>query len=211
MRLAGSTGAACRRPGEPETAAFMECRCTGSFAGLAVWAYSYTGLPVRNSRARPPRASSSSFVYRRRRPERPLRYWIVQAHLTTWLARQNDWCGGSAPGFTEREFHRYLACGILAHGFARARCEDRGICHACTTRCMVETAVHLVDHLIPPLPVRQCFRLFPYAGRQCLLTLLPEFRLYLGDDLHARVVGWMLLVGRHCAVGGAVAAFRVIR
>jgi hypothetical protein len=32
----------------------------------------------------------------------------------------------SAPAVTEREFRRYLECGILAHGFARARCADCG-------------------------------------------------------------------------------------
>jgi len=69
---------------------------------------------------------------------------------------------------TEREFRRYLDCGILAHGFARARCADcghdfliaysckcRGVCPSCTTRRMVETAAHLADHVIPRLPVRQ--------------------------------------------------------
>jgi len=72
---------------------------------------------------------------------------------------------------TEREFRRYLECGILAHGFARARCGDcgdcghdflvaysckgRGVCPSCTTRRMVETAAYLADHVIPRLAVRQ--------------------------------------------------------
>jgi predicted Zn-ribbon and HTH transcriptional regulator len=50
--------------------------------------------------------------------------------------------------------------GILAHGFARARCADcghdfivaysckcRGVCPSCTTRRMVETAAHLMKQL----------------------------------------------------------------
>jgi hypothetical protein len=58
--------------------------------------------------------------------------------------------------------------GILAYGFARARCpdcghdflvafscKDRGLCPSCNARRMAETAAHLVDHVIPPLPVRQ--------------------------------------------------------
>ena len=62
----------------------------------------------------------------------------------------------------------YLECGILAHGFARARCaqcghdfliafscKGRGVCPSCNTRRMTETAAHLVDHVLPPLPVRQ--------------------------------------------------------
>jgi DNA-directed RNA polymerase subunit RPC12/RpoP len=56
----------------------------------------------------------------------------------------------------------------VAHGFARARCAEcghdfliawsykgRGVCPACNTRRMVETAAHLADHVFPQLPVRQ--------------------------------------------------------
>jgi hypothetical protein len=72
------------------------------------------------------------------------------------------------PPYVEREFRRYLDCGILAHGFARARCgqcghdfliafscKGRGVCPSCNTRRMVATAAHLTDHVLPPLPVRQ--------------------------------------------------------
>jgi hypothetical protein len=111
---------------------------------------------------------SRSAVYRRRQPERTLLYRTVQTHLATWLVLHNDGAGEAAPAAVEREFRRYLECGILAHGFARARCADcghdfliaysckcRGVCPSCTTRRMVETAAHLVDHVIPHLPVRQ--------------------------------------------------------
>ena len=113
-------------------------------------------------------------VYRRRRPERTLLYRLVQTHLATWLARHDDGQGRSAPALTEREFRRYLDCGILAHGFARARCADcghdfivaysckgRGVCPSCTTRRMAEIAAHLVDHVFPRLPVRQWVLSFP--------------------------------------------------
>jgi hypothetical protein len=65
-------------------------------------------------------------------------------------------------------FRKYLECGIFAHGFARAWCDDcghdyfvaysckgRGVCPSCNTRRMVETAAHLTDHVFPRLPVRQ--------------------------------------------------------
>ena len=68
----------------------------------------------------------------------------------------------------ERDFRRYLDCGILAHGFARARCgqcghdfliafscKGRGVCPSCNARRMVATAAHLTDYVLPPLPVRQ--------------------------------------------------------
>ena len=76
--------------------------------------------------------------------------------------------GGGVPSWVERDFQAYLRCGILAHGFARARCSgcgydfvvafscrSRGACPSCNARRMVETAATLVDHVLPPLPVRQ--------------------------------------------------------
>ena len=72
------------------------------------------------------------------------------------------------PSWVERDFRGYLRCGILAHGIARARCsgcgydflvafscKGRGVCPSCNARRMVGTAAHLVDHVLPPLPVRQ--------------------------------------------------------
>ena len=70
--------------------------------------------------------------------------------------------------YVEREFRRYLDCGVLARGFARARCgqcghdfliafscKGRGVCPACNARRMVATAAHLTDHVLPDLPLRQ--------------------------------------------------------
>ncbi len=108
--------------------------------------------------------------YRPRRPSQSVLYRCVQEHLETWLAQcrdghDDDW---SVPEYVEREFRRYLDCGILAHGFARARCgqcghdfliafscKGRGVCPSCNARRMVATAAHLTDHVLPPLPVRQ--------------------------------------------------------
>jgi hypothetical protein len=72
------------------------------------------------------------------------------------------------PDHVERELRSYLKCGILAHGFARARCsgcgyeflvtfscKGRGACPSCSAKRMAETAAHLVDHVIPHVPVRQ--------------------------------------------------------
>ena len=59
-------------------------------------------------------------VYHRRQPDHTLLYRVVQDHLATWLALHDDGYGGHAPALTEREFRRYLDCGILAHGFAEA-------------------------------------------------------------------------------------------
>ncbi|MFQ5524467.1 MAG: transposase zinc-binding domain-containing protein, partial [Acidimicrobiia bacterium] len=61
-----------------------------------------------------------------------------------------------------------MKCGILAHGLTRARCatcgydflvafscKGRGACPSCSAKRMAETAAHLVDHVIPHVPVRQ--------------------------------------------------------
>ena len=54
------------------------------------------------------------------------------------------------------------------HGFLRLRCEDcgheklvafsckrRGFCPSCGARRMAETTAHLVDQVVPQVPVRQ--------------------------------------------------------
>ncbi|MGH8702563.1 MAG: transposase [Burkholderiales bacterium] len=117
-----------------------------------------------------PTTASGATPYLRRRPERTLLYRTVSTHVETWLALRR---GGrddadAVPGYVERDFRRYLKCGILAHGFARARCaqcghdfliafscKGRGVCPSCNTRRMVETAAHLTDHVLPAVPVRQ--------------------------------------------------------
>ncbi len=107
-------------------------------------------------------------IYRRRRPAETLLYRVVQEHLETFLSLADDPMGHGLPGYVEQDFRKYLQCGILAHGFARARCPEcghdflvafsckgRGVCPSCNARRMAETAAHLVDHVFPRLPVRQ--------------------------------------------------------
>ena len=99
------------------------------------------------------RARESAAVrYRPRRPSDSVLYRCVQEHLEIRLAQCRDghddeW---SVPEHVEYEFRRYLECGVLAHGFARARCGDcshnfliafsckgRGVCPLCNGRRMV--------------------------------------------------------------------------
>ena len=74
----------------------------------------------------------------------------------------------SALRFTKDEFDAFLECGILVHGFLRLRCGEcghdkllafsckrRGFCPSSAARRMAQTAAHLVDHVIPHVPVRQ--------------------------------------------------------
>jgi hypothetical protein len=85
------------------------------------------------------------------------------------------------PEHVEREFRRYLDCGLLARGFARAycdacghdfliafSCQGRAVCPSCNARRMVATAAHLTDHVLPDLPVRQWLLAVPKRLRYFL-------------------------------------------
>jgi hypothetical protein len=102
--------------------------------------------------------------YRRREPERTILYAAVREELHTLLAqaRHQNPSGYGLPSFIEREFTRYLECGILAHGFIRVYCDgcgrdrlvgfsckNRAICPSCNGRRMAETAANLVDRVLP--------------------------------------------------------------
>ena len=92
-------------------------------------------------------------VYQRRRPERSVAYQVVQQNLETWLARRRagrldagaDWVVDPVPVYVERDLRKYLKCGILAHGFARVRCEKCGrdfvVAYSCKGRSVRECAL----------------------------------------------------------------------
>ena len=140
----------------------------------------------RTSRGHGARASKSARLRRllRRRPECTPLYRAVQGHFETYLAlaREGHCDAEAVPAYVEREFRRYLQCGILAHGFARAFCDEcqhdflialckgRGVCPSCNTRRMVETAAHLTEHVMPRLPVRQWVLSVPKRLRYFLQT-----------------------------------------
>jgi hypothetical protein len=101
---------------------------------------------------------------------------MVQQHLESWLAarREADPDGVPIPRHVERGLRGYLECGILACGFARARCgacghdflvafscKGRGLCPSCTSRRLAEAPAHVVEHVFPQVPVRQWVVTFP--------------------------------------------------
>jgi hypothetical protein len=115
--------------------------------------------------------------YQRRTPEDSLLYRVVQENLETFLAEaaQRDRC---VPAFVEREFRKFLECGLLCHGFVRVRCKDcgddklvafscqrRGFCPSCCGRRMSDTAAHLVDRVFPEVPTRQWVLTLPIPLR----------------------------------------------
>ena len=104
----------------------------------------------------PAALASKPKLYNPRHPERTLLYQTVAEHFETWhelaSAGQFDGQGDhhTPKSYARQAFRKYLECGIFAHGFARAWCDDcghdyfvafsykgRGVCPSCNTRRMV--------------------------------------------------------------------------
>ncbi|MCH7714877.1 MAG: transposase [Gemmatimonadetes bacterium] len=107
-------------------------------------------------------------------------YQVVQENLATFLA-QADADGRRVPGFVRRGLEKFLDCGILGRGFVRIVCDDckdqhlvamsckvRGLCPSCGGRRMSESAAHLVDNVLPRVPVRQWVLSLPIRLRYIL-------------------------------------------
>ena len=127
-----------------------------------------------------------------------------QEHLETFLAQVTAHTGASLPEFVKAEFAAFLECGILAHGFLRLRCPEcahekrvafsckqRGFCPSCGARRMVESAAHLVDQIIPQVPVRQWVLSFPIPLR-VLFAAHPELLSSVLQIIH-RVIATFLI------------------
>jgi len=108
-------------------------------------------------------------AYEPRDPSHTVLYKVIADHLETFLASLDaDPDATGLPAYVQREFYDYLQCGILAHGFLRLGCDTchhevllafsckrRGFCPSCAGRRMAQTAGHLVEQVIPWVPVRQ--------------------------------------------------------
>ena len=112
-----------------------------------------------------------------RNPADTVLYNVVAEQLETFLARQRQ-RERIVPRFVERELRKFLECGILAHGFLRVHCDicgkdrvvafsckGRGVCSSCCGRRMADTAAHLVDRVLPSVPIRQWVLSFPMHVR----------------------------------------------
>ena len=60
--------------------------------------------------------SAPGGIYRRHEPEKTVLYGIVQEHLETFLDQAREPDGDGYPRFVEKEFRRFLQCGLLCHG-----------------------------------------------------------------------------------------------
>jgi hypothetical protein len=101
---------------------------------------------------------------------------VVRENLATLLLECTE--AGGLPRFVEKDFERYLACGVLAHGFTRVACTEcgeerlvafsckgRGVCPSCNARRAHDTAIHLMEGVLPEAPYRQWTLSFPVQLR----------------------------------------------
>ena len=85
------------------------------------------------------------------------------------------------PKFVVQEFAAFLDCGILERGCALFVCEGcgatrllgfgckrRGFCPSCLGRRLSDVALHLVEHVLPEVPVRQWVCSLPWQLRYLL-------------------------------------------
>jgi hypothetical protein len=101
-----------------------------------------------------------------------------------WQTIQREWNGfrhssgedgRHIPAFVDSGVRRFLSCGSLASAFARLRCTScraellvafsckvRGLCPSCDGRQMASPPAHLVDDVIPAVPVRQWVLALPF-------------------------------------------------
>ena len=142
--------------------------------------------------------------YERHRPEQTTLYRLVQQHAATFFAEVEAAADASLPQFVKDEFDAFLKCGILAHGFLRLRCGDcghdklvafsckrRGFCPSCGARRMAQTAAHLVDHVIPHVPVRQWVLSLPIPLR-LLLAAQPKLVTPVLQVVHRAITRFLL-------------------
>jgi len=125
--------------------------------------------------------------YLRRRPEESVLYRVVY-HCRDKFEQQWDELFLERYGSLRREvldaLDRYLSCGILAHGCARARCEQcnhsRLIAFSCKRRCLcpscdTKRALLFAEHLAANV-------LLPYPHRHVVWSIPKRLRVYFRYD-----------------------------
>ncbi len=164
-------------------------------------------------------------TYQPRAAEGTVLHRVVRENLETFLREAADGTdGGGLPRFVEREFQEFLTCGALSRGFARVRCEGcaferlvpfsckrRGFCPSCGGRRMAEQAAHLVDHVLPHVPVRQWVLTLPHRLRYLLAYNHALCRAVLGVAVRALLAFYRRRAGRTGVRDGRSGAVTVIQ
>jgi hypothetical protein len=103
----------------------------------------------------------------------------VREGLPAFLA-EADLLGG-LPRFIVKELNAFVRCGDLSRGFVRVvcpqcrvevrvgfSCKGRSVCPSCSARRAALSAAHLVDEVLPRVPIRQWTLAFPRALKLAL-------------------------------------------
>jgi len=118
-------------------------------------------------------------AYVPRRPTETVLHQLVRQNLEPFLAYARANYDGGMLLYVEQEFRAYIRCGDFSQGFSRARCDacghdllvafschGRSVCPSCCSRRMANVAAHLVDRVLPDVPVRQYVLTLPYELRK---------------------------------------------
>ena len=102
---------------------------------------------------------------------------VVEEELDSFVADASA-RGHPLPGFVVSTLREFVTCGMPGQGFVRVRCDGcgrdrvvafsckrRGVCSSCAGRRMSETAVNLVEAVVPAVPVRQWVLSMPFELR----------------------------------------------
>jgi hypothetical protein len=136
--------------------------------------------------------NTKTLHYKARNPKKTDLHKIIREnYLETFFEKEN--LGANLPFHLKREFDKYLTCGVMAYGFARFHCnhcqkdklvayscKGRTICPSCTGRRMSDSAKHLIENVIPDVPVRQWVLSMPYKHRLILSSNNEALRSILG-------------------------------
>jgi hypothetical protein len=150
--------------------------------------------PGTAQQARPRHTAAPAGVYRQRRPRASPLYRLIEDHFEEFATVYDErfarrW-GYWRPVVT-RVVEKYLACGILKHGFARVRCSSckhefllafsckcRYFCPTCHAKRLALWGIWLEDTLLAEVPHRQVVLAVPKRLRLYFLyhrSLLGDF------------------------------------
>jgi hypothetical protein len=133
--------------------------------------------------------------------------------------------------FAHLGFEEYLSCGILERGLARLlcglcgqemvvaySCKRRGFCPSCIGRRMSDVAAHLVDEILPEVPLRHWICSLPWRlrcavgfDRHLCADVLGAFSGALERSLRRRAKKALGLRSVEQAITGAVTFFTSFR
>lgn len=162
--------------------------------------------------------------YTPRDPSASAIYAVVREHVEGFLAEATRLRDEGVPRFVEAEFRAFLRCGFLAGGFARFRCtgctterlvafscKGRGFCPSCGGRRMAERTAHLVDHVLPDVPIRQWVLTLPHRLRYQLAwrhDLCRQVARILHGAIERHLRAWAQAHGVADARGGGVSVLQ---